>query len=55
MKRTAKEIAWAMMKDTPERKEAEKMMGRKFEDMSPEQRVLAAEILSAFDGVWNKK
>ena len=43
-----------MMKNSPERKEAEKMMGKSFEDMAPEQRVLAAEVLAAFDGMWNK-
>ena len=43
-----------MMKNSPERKEAEKMMGKSFEDMTPEQRVLAAEVLAAFDGLWNK-
>lgn len=54
MKRTAREIAEAMMNNSPERKEAEKMMGKSFEDMAPEQRVLAAEVLAAFDGMWNK-
>jgi uncharacterized protein YbjQ (UPF0145 family) len=52
--RTAKMIAIEMMKDGPERKEAEKMMGVSFDDMTPEQRVLAAEVLAAFDGMWNK-
>lgn len=37
-----------------ERKEAEKMMGCKFEDMNKDQRVLAAIVLAAFDGVWNR-
>lgn len=37
-----------------ERKEAEKMMGCKFDDMSKEQRALAAICLAAFDGVWNR-
>ena len=54
VKRTAREIAEAMMKNSPERKEAEKMMGKSLEDMTPEQRVLAAEVLAAFDGLWNK-
>ena len=54
MKRTAREIAKAMMKNSPERKESEKMMGKNFKDMTPEQRVLAAEVLAAFDGMWNK-
>ena len=49
-----KATALKMMKEnSPERKEAEKMMGCKFEDMSKEQRVLAAIFLAAFDGVWN--
>lgn len=43
-----------MDKNSEERKEAEKMMGRKLEDMTIEQRVLAAEVLSAFEGAWNK-
>lgn len=55
MKRTAKEIAWAMMeKNSPERNEAEKMMGTSFDDMTQEQRRLAAVVLSAFDAQWNK-
>lgn len=54
VKRTAREIAEAMMKNSPERKEAEKMMGKSFEDLAPEQRVLAAEVLAAFDGMRNK-
>lgn len=32
----------------------EKMIGCKFEEMSKEQRVLAAICLAAFDGVWNR-
>ena len=54
MKRTAREIAKAMMKNSPERKEAEKMMGKSFEDMTPEQRVLAAQMLAAFAGMWGE-
>lgn len=51
--RTPKEIALAMMKDGPERKEAEKMLGAAFDEMTPGQRALAAAVLSAFDGAWN--
>lgn len=48
------EAAVKMMdKKSAERKESEKMMGCKFEDMTKEQRVLAATMLAAFDGVWN--
>lgn len=43
-----------MNANTAERKEAEKMMGCKFEDMSKNQRVIAAICLSAFDDVWNR-
>jgi len=50
-----KATAIKMMKEnSAERKEAEKMMGCKFEDMSKEQRALAAILLAAFDGVWNR-
>lgn len=50
-----KATALKMMKrNSPERKEAEKMMGCKFEDMSKEQRVLAAICLAAFNGSWNR-
>lgn len=42
-----------MNENSAERKEAEKMMGCKFEDMRKEQRVLAAICLAAFDGAWN--
>lgn len=51
---TSKEMAMKMMKNGNERKEAEKMFGKKFEDMSQEQRRLAAAMLAAFDGIWNK-
>lgn len=47
-------MAMKMMKDGAERKESEKMMGKKFEDMSVEERRLSAAVLAAFDGVWNK-
>ena len=50
-----KATAMKMMNaNSAERKEAEKMMGCKFEDMSKEQRVLAAICLAAFDGAWNR-
>lgn len=50
-----KATAMKMMNaNSAERKEAEKMIGCKFEEMSKEQRVLAAICLSAFDGVWNR-
>lgn len=42
-----------MNENSAERKEAEKMMGCKFEDMRKEHRVLAAICLAAFDGAWN--
>ena len=51
---TSKEMAIRMMKNGSERKEAEKMLGKKFEDMTREERVLAATMLAAFDGIWNK-
>ena len=48
-----KAMAWAMMNpDSRARREAEKMMGTRFEDMTPEQRVLAAAALTAFNGIW---
>ena len=50
--RTPKEIAEQMLNDSPERKEAEKMMGKDFSEMEPEERVTAATVLSAFDGQW---
>lgn len=43
-----------MNASSAEHKETEKMMGCKFEDMSKEQKVLAAICLAAFDGVWNR-
>lgn len=39
--------------NSAERKEAEEMMGCKFEDMTVEQRQLAAICLAAFEGAWN--
>lgn len=35
------------------KEEAEKMIGCTFEEMSVEQRQLAATCLAAFDGIWN--
>ena len=50
-----KTVAIKMMdKDSAERKEAEKMWSMKFEQMTQEQRVIAAVCLAAFDGIWNK-
>ena len=46
---TAKEAALNMMKkDSIERAEAEKMMGARFEEMTQEQRRLAAACIAAF-------
>lgn len=50
---TVKEIAIRMMDvNSHERLEAEKMMGKPFEDMTPAQRIVAAECLAAFAGLW---
>ena len=51
------EIALAMFTNPEgaERREAEKMMGTKFEDMKPEQRLLAAIMLAAFEGEWREQ
>ena len=51
---SSKEMAVKMMVDVAERKEAEKMMCKKFEDMSIDERRLSASMLAAFDGIWNK-
>lgn len=52
---TVKESAFNIYTGKPGwKEEAEKMMGCEFEAMTPEQRVLAATCLAAFDGVWNK-
>jgi len=49
-KMKVKQIAEKMLdKNSKERKIAEKMFGIKFEEMTPEQRVLAAECISAFN------
>ena len=45
-----KQVAEKMLdKNSKERKIAEKMFGIKFEERTPEQRVLAAECISAFN------
>lgn len=45
-----KQVAEKMLdKNSKERKIAEKMFGIKFEEMTPEQRVLAAECISTFN------
>lgn len=45
-----KQVAEKMLdKNSKERRIAEKMFGIKFEEMTPEQRVLAAECISAFN------
>lgn len=44
-----KQVALKMLdKNSKERKIAEKLFGMKFQDMTPEQRVLAATIIAAF-------
>lgn len=48
--RAVKQVAEKMLdKNSKERKIAEKMFGIKFEEMTPEQRVLAAECIAAFN------
>lgn len=56
MKRTPKQIAEDIFynRDDKAKKELEKMMGCKFDDMTIEQRRIGCAALSAFDGVWNK-
>ena len=51
---TVKEVAEKiMLPHSKKRKEAEKMMGVSFEEMSPAQRLLAAECIAAFyDQIW---
>lgn len=52
---TIKEAAMNIYANKPGwKEEAEKMMGCKFDDMAPDQRLLAAALLAAFDGIWNK-
>lgn len=42
-------VAWNMMQaDSMERREAEKAIGKKFEDMTREERVLAVDCIAAF-------
>ena len=49
-KMKVKQVAEKMLdKNSKERKIAEKMFDIKFEEMTPEQRVLAAECISAFN------
>lgn len=51
--RAVKEVAEKMLDgNSEERHEAEKMMGKSFEEMSKEERVIAATILAAFDVRW---
>lgn len=54
--RTPKQIAEDIFynRDNKAKEELEKMMGCKFEDMTPEKRRLGCAALSAFDGVWNR-
>ena len=54
-KQIAEDIFYNNNRGNKARKELEKMMGCKFEDMTIEQRRLGCSVLSAFDGVWNKK
>ena len=52
---TPREIAHAMMNHgSAERREAERMMGKLFEQMTKDEKVLCAECLSAFENVWRK-
>lgn len=46
---TAYEMALKLMEDGAERKEAEKMMGKKLEDMTKAERLLACQCLAAFE------
>lgn len=54
--RTPKQIAIDIFKgkDEKAKKELEKMMGVKFEDMTVEQRRLGVAVLSATESYWNK-
>ena len=54
MKELAMDIIKMNRRGVLAKAELEKMMGCKLEDMSKEQRVLAAICLAAFDGVWNR-
>lgn len=44
-----KEFAIRMMNEKPLRDEAEKMLGKKWDDMEKKERVFCATVLSAFD------
>lgn len=46
---TAKEMAMRMMNEKVLRDEAEKMMGKKWEDMTQEERRFTAAVLAAFN------
>lgn len=54
--RTPKQIAIDITtnKDTKAKKELEKMMGKKFNDMTQEERRLGVTCLSAFENQWSK-
>ena len=53
--RTPKQIAIDITNgDLKAKQELEKMMGRKFEDMTIEERRLGVSCLSAFEEQWNK-
>ncbi len=55
IKRSPKEIAINIYNgDKKAESELEKMLGKKFKDMTIEERRLGATFLSAFDGLWNK-
>lgn len=47
---TPKEMAMRMLENCTDRKEAEKMMGKKFENMTQSERRMAATVLAAFHG-----
>ena len=46
---TTKEMAMRMMNEKALRNEAEKMLGKKWEDMTQEERRFAAAVLAAFN------
>ena len=53
--RSPKQIAIDIFNgDKQAKAELEKMIGKKFKDMTIEERRLGVSFLSAFDGVWNK-
>jgi len=50
---TVKEMAVEMATaGTPARREAEVMLGIMFDEMTPEERLIAAEVLSAYEDWW---